>query len=176
MKHYLRYVISGITTAIITAVIINGVSANNKKDTRPIVSIGVTTSGSGIINVISNPKIGDIDSYTRLAIAAKENNRDGYTKIARVISEAFDDNLKERMSSVFCSYGISAKSVMVIINSTGKLDAISIPFKPLNGVMPTEAQVYLIFTKLQNIISFESWEGEPQYLSLMIGRIPQTCK
>lgn len=60
-----------------------------------------TTSGSGIINVISNPKIGDIDSYTRLAMAAKENNSDGYTKIARVISEAFDDNLKEKMSSLF---------------------------------------------------------------------------
>ena len=34
-------------------------------------------------------------------MAAKENNSDGYTKIARVISEAFDDNLKEKMSSLF---------------------------------------------------------------------------
>ena len=101
MKHVLRYVISGIIAAIITAVIFNGVNATNEKDTRPKISIGVTTSGSGIINVISNPKIGDIDSYTRLAIAAKENNSDGYTKIARVISEAFDDNLKEKMSSLF---------------------------------------------------------------------------
>lgn len=61
--------------------------------------------------------------------------------------------------------------MMVIINSKGQIDAISIPFKPLNGVIPTEAQVYLIFTKLQNSISFESWEGEPQYVSLMIKHV-----
>ena len=168
MRHSLLRIIVGIAAIIF---IFSGINATNKNVTKPKAIIGVATNGSGFLNVVSDPKIGDIDSYTKLAMVAKDSNRITYAQKASMISDAFDEKLKERISSILCSYGITAKSISVVFSSKGVLEAISVPFIPLNGEMPTQKQAISIFKNLQKCISFKSWEGEPQYVSLMIGRI-----
>lgn len=141
-------------------------SKDYKQDT-PKVIIDIREEGKlSSVTVLSDPRINSFREYQKLSMSSKKENPSEYSKRFKSVADAFVDTYRVKVADIYSSYGISSKGLLVIINSHGQLESISIGYRLWENstVPPTEEQVLSIFNKLRSVIVFPDWNTEPQYI------------
>ena len=123
-----------------------------------------------IVEALSDPGMESMASLSRLAIIARSEHREAYSKQAKAIVEDFVHGQKDSLMAVLRSHGVIAPGVTVVINAQGQLEGISFSFRHWEGCLdrPTEEQALALFEDMRSRIRFKEWEGEPRYVFLGI--------
>lgn len=127
----------------------------------------VIESDSEKVTVLGNPKYNNIDKYIRenIGIADSPSHKKRNKSLADLIASGY----KEEIKNIVNSYGIDAKAGIFVIDSNGKLEALSLFLRKDNTVVLPIDAARCMFEELFRKIEFPPSEDNAASECITVG-------
>lgn len=107
-----------------------------------------------------------IDNYIKENI--KFSNSPSYKERKQEIFDLFNSKYETLVKSIVYSFGLNAKSGIFVVNSKGKIEALTLIFANENTCILSNANARDLFYKLYTTINFPTWEDDTDIKSVCV--------